>query len=61
MNFSKLSRVVWQYVDDLVEGLIALMEGDYDQPVNLGSPDPITLEVPCYTSTIDSKLFIAHR
>lgn len=29
----------FQYVDDLVEGLYALMNGDYDLPVNLGNPD----------------------
>lgn len=29
----------FQYVDDLVEGLYALMNGQYDLPVNLGNPD----------------------
>ena len=29
------------YVDDMVEGLIRLMESDYTQPVNLGNPDEI--------------------
>lgn len=29
----------FQYVSDLVEGLHALMNGDYDLPVNLGNPD----------------------
>lgn len=29
----------FQYVDDLVNGLYALMNGDYDLPVNLGNPD----------------------
>jgi UDP-glucuronate decarboxylase len=29
----------FQYVDDLVEGLYALMNGEYDLPVNLGNPD----------------------
>jgi len=29
----------FQYVDDLVEGLIRLMNGNYSQPVNLGNPD----------------------
>lgn len=34
----------FQYVDDLVDGLIKLMEGDYTQPVNLGNPDEYTVE-----------------
>lgn len=29
----------FQYVDDLVEGLIRLMNSNYTQPVNLGNPD----------------------
>jgi len=29
----------FQYVSDLVDGLHALMNGDYDLPVNLGNPD----------------------
>jgi UDP-glucuronate decarboxylase len=29
----------FQYVYDLVEGLYALMNNDYDQPVNIGNPD----------------------
>jgi len=29
----------FQYVSDLVDGLYALMNGDYDLPVNLGNPD----------------------
>ena len=28
----------FQYVDDLVSGLILLMSGDYSEPVNLGNP-----------------------
>eukprot|EP00957_Ditylum_brightwellii_P040985 3102941-Ditylum_brightwellii.AAC.1 len=32
----------FQYVDDLVEGLFLLMNGDYDMPVNLGNPDEYT-------------------
>jgi UDP-glucuronate decarboxylase len=31
-------------VHDLVTGLIALMNSDYDQPVNLGSEDESTIE-----------------
>lgn len=33
----------FQYVDDLVEGLIALMNSDYDRPTNLGNPDEYTV------------------
>ena len=29
----------FQYVTDLVEGLIKLMNSNYSQPVNLGNPD----------------------
>jgi nucleoside-diphosphate-sugar epimerase len=32
-------------VDDLVAGLIALMEGSYDKPVNLGNPEKYSIEV----------------
>jgi len=31
------------YVDDLVEGIVRLLESDCDQPVNLGNPDEITI------------------
>jgi UDP-glucuronate decarboxylase len=31
-------------VDDLVDGLIKLMNGKYDQPVNLGNPDEYTIK-----------------
>jgi UDP-glucuronate decarboxylase len=34
----------FQYVSDLVEGLHALMNGDYDLPVNLGNPDEYTVK-----------------
>ena len=33
----------FQYVDDLVEGLIRLMNSNYSQPVNLGNPDEYTV------------------
>lgn len=33
----------FQYVDDLVEGLYALMNGNYSMPVNLGNPDEFTV------------------
>lgn len=29
----------FQYVDDLVEGVVRLMDADYQRPVNLGNPD----------------------
>ncbi len=31
------------YVDDLVNGILALMESDYTKPVNLGNPDERTI------------------
>tara|TARA_Y100001968_G_scaffold333785_1_gene399462 strand:- start:3882 stop:4796 length:915 start_codon:yes stop_codon:yes gene_type:complete len=31
------------YVDDLVEGLIRLMESNYSEPVNLGNPNEFTI------------------
>jgi UDP-glucuronate decarboxylase len=34
----------FQYVSDLVDGLHALMNGDYDMPVNLGNPDEYTIK-----------------
>ncbi|MBI5724051.1 MAG: SDR family oxidoreductase [Planctomycetes bacterium] len=33
----------FQYVDDLIEGMIRLMNSDYDQPVNLGNPEEYTV------------------
>mmetsp|Transcript_21581 Transcript_21581/g.51946 ORF Transcript_21581/g.51946 Transcript_21581/m.51946 type:complete len:423 (-) Transcript_21581:163-1431(-) len=33
----------FQYVDDLVAGLMALMASDYSQPVNIGNPDEYTI------------------
>lgn len=35
----------FQYVDDLVSGLVALMSHDYTLPVNLGNPDEYTVKV----------------
>ena len=35
----------FQYVDDLVEGLIKLMNGNYSQPVNIGNPEEYTVKV----------------
>ena len=34
----------FQYVDDLVEGLIRLMNGNYSLPVNLGNPEEYTVK-----------------
>eukprot|EP00924_Labyrinthula_sp_SR-Ha-C_P009149 snap_masked-scaffold_2-processed-gene-14.16-mRNA-1 protein AED:0.05 eAED:0.11 QI:0/-1/0/1/-1/1/1/0/447 len=34
----------FQYVDDLVEGLYRLMNGNYSGPVNLGNPDEYSIE-----------------
>src|SRR5207247_718043 len=31
------------YVDDMIRGLVALIEADVHQPVNLGNPDEMTL------------------
>jgi len=32
------------YIDDLVEGIIRLMDSEYHLPVNIGNPDEITIE-----------------
>ncbi|CAE7382384.1 Uxs1, partial [Symbiodinium microadriaticum] len=34
----------FQFVDDLVNGLMALMNGNYSQPVNLGNPDEYSVK-----------------
>mmetsp|Transcript_5132 Transcript_5132/g.7457 ORF Transcript_5132/g.7457 Transcript_5132/m.7457 type:complete len:389 (-) Transcript_5132:151-1317(-) len=34
----------FQYVDDLVNGLTKLMNGNYDSPVNLGNPDEYSIK-----------------
>jgi UDP-glucuronate decarboxylase len=34
----------FQYVSDLVDGLVALMNSNYTQPVNLGNPQEHTIE-----------------
>ncbi|RNA29935.1 UDP-glucuronic acid decarboxylase 1, partial [Brachionus plicatilis] len=33
----------FQYIDDLVNGLVALMSGNYTRPVNLGNPDEYSM------------------
>ena len=34
----------FQYVSDLVSGLIALMNSNYSQPVNIGNPEEHTIK-----------------
>ena len=34
----------FQYVDDLTEGLVRLMNGSYDGPVNIGNPDEYSIK-----------------
>ena len=34
----------FQYVSDLVDGLVALMNSNYSLPVNLGNPDEYTIK-----------------
>ncbi|KAL7531659.1 hypothetical protein ACHAXR_004162 [Thalassiosira sp. AJA248-18] len=34
----------FQYVDDLVNGLVKLMNSDYDMPVNIGNPEEYTIK-----------------
>ncbi len=34
----------FQYVSDLVDGLIALMNSNYSMPMNIGNPDEYTIE-----------------
>ncbi|CAN5897779.1 SDR family oxidoreductase [soil metagenome] len=33
----------FQYIDDLIEGLVRLMESDYGDPVNIGNPNEFTM------------------
>lgn len=44
----------FQYVHDLVDGLIALMNSNYTQPVNLGNPDEYTIQE--FAEMIRSKI-----
>lgn len=32
------------YVDDLIEGIVRLLYSDYEQPVNIGNPDEISIQ-----------------
>jgi len=33
----------FQYIDDLIEGIVRLMESDYSDPVNIGNPNEFTM------------------
>jgi UDP-glucuronate decarboxylase len=33
----------FQYIDDLIEGVVRLMESDYSDPVNIGNPNEFTM------------------
>jgi UDP-glucuronate decarboxylase len=44
----------FQYVDDLVEGLIRLMNGNYSKPVNIGNPQEFTVKD--FAETIKQKV-----
>ena len=46
----------FQYVDDLVEGLLRLMDGNYSLPVNIGNPDEYKVKVRDHTSFCDQTL-----
>lgn len=41
----------FQYVSDLVQGLIALMNSDYEGPTNLGNPDEYSIKMFAETIT----------
>lgn len=34
----------FQYIDDLIEGLLVVMDSDIDTPVNIGNPDEFTIK-----------------
>lgn len=45
----------FQYVSDLVAGLMKLMNGNYSKPVNIGNPDEYTVKVErsyCYLGRV---------
>jgi len=52
----------FQYVSDLVDGLIALMNSDYAGPVNIGNPDEYTIKqfAEMIVSMTGSKSKIVH-
>lgn len=45
----------FQFVDDLVSGLVALMTHDYTLPVNIGNPDEYTVKVCLSFSPLRSR------
>ncbi|CAH2064221.1 unnamed protein product, partial [Thlaspi arvense] len=52
----------FQYVSDLVEGLVALMENDHVGPFNLGNPGEFTmLELAEVCFTFASSFFLSHK
>ncbi|MPC68453.1 UDP-glucuronic acid decarboxylase 1 [Portunus trituberculatus] len=48
----------FQYVSDLVDGLIKLLNSNYSMPVNLGNPDEHTIEGQCCMPVTEDKLGI---
>lgn len=52
----------FQYVHDLVDGLIALMNGDYPHPVNIGNPEEFTIKqfAEMIRDIINPKSYIAN-
>lgn len=47
----------FQYVSDLVDGLVALMFANYTQPINLGNPVEHTIEGRLMSSNKSMSLF----
>lgn len=45
----------FQYISDLVDGLVALMESNYTQPVNIGNPTEHTIEGELHQNKIHSS------
>jgi len=33
----------FQYIDDLIDGMMMVMSGDYDKPINVGNPEEFTV------------------
>ncbi|KAH9520920.1 UDP-glucuronic acid decarboxylase 1, variant 2 [Dermatophagoides farinae] len=46
----------FQYISDLIEGLVRLMESNYSRPINLGNPDEYTIQ-----KFADIVLNLVHR
>lgn len=47
----------FQYVDDLVSGIVKMMEIDFSEPINLGNPNEMTIQelALCVIKLLDSK------